>query len=199
MEDCSIAVVTDALAYSTSYQAFERPPDTTTLYSLVPRGIRRFFLQTDSAAKPVNDTIDQLITATLPENFAYLMRSFNYQHTVDTASDWNTVLSLRMFNHIPGQEVGTSEVMHVQTSRMTSANADPANAVHARGANPLAMFAGPVWAVHGGSITFRVHANNNAAAVGAAGFVITHCEFLEYDLTQAQRYYINTPMPTLAR
>ena len=139
------------------------------------------------------------ITATLPENFAYIMRSFNYELTVDTVTDWNKHIALRLFNHIPGQPVGTSETIHVQTSDTDNAGTNPAAAVHERGGSPLAAFAGPIWAVHGGAITFRVHASNIAAAVQAAGFVITHCEFLEYDLNQAQRYFINTPIPTIAR
>ncbi len=191
-----IALVTDSLTYETSYQPFERPPDNTTLYSLIPRGLRRFFLQTDTAVKPVNDQIVMLITATLPVNFAYLLRSFNYQLTVDTSSDWDNSLELRMFNHIPGQPLGTSESLQVQSANM--ATTAPMKFARADSIM-LSNFAGPIWAVHGGGITFRVQATNQAAAVQAAGFVITHVEFLEYDLTQAQRYYVNTPVPVLTR
>lgn len=197
MEDRATAVVTDNLSYESSYQAFERPPDYETLFSLIPRGLRRFFLATDVSAKPVNDEINLFITATLPGNFAYILSRFNFELTVDTASDWDAQMELRMFNHIPGQPIGTSEHVTVN-AKLLAATGDPSrNAAAVREA--ISQFTGPVWAVHGGSITFRVLASNVKAAAGAAGFVITHCEFLEYDLTQAQRYYINTPYPVMQR
>lgn len=200
MEDCVTAVVTDNLAYDTSYQPFERPPDHQTLYSLIPRGLRRIFLATDVSAKPVNDQIDLFITATLPVNFAYIMTRFNLQLAGDTAGQWSTRVQLRMSNHINGQPVGTTEQVHVATNTFTPASANPTATVTAESAaEAVKSFAGPVWAVPGGAILFRVAMTNINADVGAAAFVITHAEFLEYDLTQAQRYWINTPYPVMQR
>ncbi len=199
MEDCAVAIVTDNLTYETSYQPFERPPDNQSLYSLIPRGVRRFFIQTDTQAKPVNDQIDMFVTATLPENFAYIFRSFTFQLEVDTASDWDGEVMLRLFNHIPGQPLGTAEHILILWSLLTgSGNVVPTQTVRGNQVD-LSQFTGPMWAVHGGSITVRVSGHNTAAAVQAAGFIFGHMEFLVYDLTQAQRYYVNTPIPTLAR
>ncbi len=197
MADSLIAVVTDNLAYSESYQAFERPPDHQTINSIVPRGIRRFFLQTDVSAKPVDDQINVFITATLPVNFAYIMRSFNLELTADTASDWDNTVPMRMFNHIPGQEVGTAELIATELSLFE----DTGNAklIANQHRVDVQAFSLPMWSVHGGGITFRCQLTNIAAAVGAAAFVITHCEFYEYDLVQAQRYFINTPFPVMGR
>lgn len=155
-------------------------------------------MQEDVDAKPVNDQIDVFLTATLPENYAYVMRNFNLQLSADTASDWDNTVVLRMFNHIPGQEVGTAEMISTEMSLFVPAGATPTLTVNQHRLN-LAAFTMPMWAVHGGSITFRVELTNIAAAVGAAAFVITHCEFYEYDLTQAQRYPLNTPFPVQAR
>lgn len=198
MAGCAIAVVTDNLTYLESYQAFERRPGFDATNTLIPRGLRRFHLQTDTSAKPVNDQINMFITANLPTNFAYILRRINLELSVDTASDWRPQVVLRLFNHIPGQPLGTAEIVQVNSSVFVPAG----TAVLAlREDTNLAIdaFTGPFWSVHGGSVTFRVQMANIAAAAGAAGFVTTHCEFLEYDLTQAQRYFINTPIPVLTR
>ncbi len=140
------------------------------------------------------------MTATLPVNFAYLFRSFNLQLTSDVATDWDDTIILRMANHIPGQEVGTLEVLSVHNFLYTPATGSPERtAAGLYSSTAIQPFSGPMWAVHGGSVTLRVEMANVAAAVGAAAFVITHCEFLEYDLTQAQRFYVNTPLPTIPR
>ncbi len=148
----------------------------------------------------MNDTINVFLTATLPSNFAYIFTRFNWEFTTDTVGDWQKTIILRMLNHIPGQPIGVSENVACimvdmfppgSTNRLTVGSSSAKDAV--------APFAGPVWAVHGGSITFRVQMSNSTAAVGGVGFLISHLEFLEYDLTQAQRYYVNTPVPILAR
>ncbi len=198
MADCPIAIVTDNLSYDSSYQAFERPPDTSTLYSAVPRGIRRFFFADDTSAKPINDTHNIFLTATLPVNFAYSLRSINLKISGDTISDLDNEADLRMFNHIPGQQVGTAEHMMLVMGLLNPATGDPFKCLRGDSYN-LSTFATPFWSVHGGSVTMRLHLANVAAAAAAAGFLISHAEFYEYDLTQAQRYYINTPLPVLAR
>ncbi len=197
LADCAVAIVTDNLNYETSYQAFERPPDFNTLYSLIPRGVRRFFLSTGLQAKPLNDKYDVHITATLPENFAYVMRSLNLEFTGDKMADWETVLALRMLNHIPGQALGTTEQLHAELTLYVPALANPALTL-----GPdlgLQNFTMPTWSTHEGQVTFRVKASNNGTAAAGAAFVVTHCEFYEYDLTQAQRYWLNTPYPVQMR
>ncbi len=185
-----MAVVTESLTYSQSYTPFETPPQAATQFSLVPRGVRRFFFNNDVALKPVNDQLNLFLTANLPENFAYILTRFNYQLTADTASDWDRQLELRMFNHIPGQELGNSEHVHAQLTLMVPASFNPQLTVDTV---DLTNFAGPFW----GPASFRVFTANVAAAAAAASFLISHCEFLEYDLAQAQRYFINTRIPVM--
>lgn len=197
MEDRAVAVVTDNLSFDSSYQAFERPPDYQSLYSLIPRGLRRFFFAAATALKPVNDQYNLFLTATLPENFAYILMRMNLQLTVDRAADFELDTELRMFNHIPSQPVGTSELVMV-TAPLFVGTGDPRR-VLTNVQQSISQFAGPVWSIHGGSITFRIAMTNINATAAAAGFLIAHCEFLEYDLTQAQRYYINTPYPVMQR
>lgn len=198
MAHCLIAVVTDNLSYIPSYQAFERPPDNQTLYSLIPRGIRRFFLQDDVSLKPATDQIDLFITATLPENFAYIIKSFNFQINSDRAADWDAQIELRLSNHIPGQPLGMLEMLQQDLLLMVPGTGNPFRTTK-EGSSTLSCFTGPMWAVHGGSITFRVQACNVNSNAMAASFVTTHVEFLEYELVQAQRYYVNTPIPVIGR
>ncbi len=192
-----MATVTDNLTYLSSYQPFEKPPDSSTLYSLIPRGVRRFFFANDTSAKPINDTIVHFLTATLPVNFAFIMRSFNWHLTADTVGNYDEELALRMSNHIPGQPLGTLETIMTTQPLQLIAGATSQRA----GTSQLDLknFTSPMWAVHGGSITFRASTSNTNATAQAAGFLISHCEFYEYDLSQAQRYFINTPQPVLAR
>ncbi len=199
MEDCAVAVVTDAITYSSTYQPLERPPDYLSLQSLIPRGIRRFFIDTATEAKPVNDEIEMFLTAVLPNNFAYLLRSVTYQISVDTASDWEGSVIIRMFNAIPGQP-GSTEAQSALTSLVTPV-ATSVNSRTLRGDMlNLAMFTGPFWSPDTSTATtFRLAHFNTAAAVGAIGTVRSHVDFYEYDLVQAQRYYVNTPIPVMAR
>ncbi len=191
-----MALVTDNLTYLASYTPFERPPEAVTLNSFIPRGIRRFFLQTDTAAKPVNDEIIINMTATLPDQFAYVLRAFNVHLEADFANDFNGACLLRLFNHIPGQPLGNNEVIATILNRSVL----PAGSAHATATvTQLSNFVGPFWSTKEGSVTFRAQLNNTQAQVLAAGFVTTHVEFLEYDLVQAQRYWIETPIPTIQR
>jgi len=182
---------------SSSYLPFERPPDSYTLYSLIPRGLRRFFFASDVQAKPLNDELVVNLSATLPENFAYIWRSANFQITADFVTGFTDEVWLRLLNHISGEGVGSTENISSNFPIYVSNLAGSSSRMMR--APVLSQFAGPVWAVHGGAITFRMQASNAAAAAMAAGFLISHCEFYEYDLTQAQRFYVNTPVPTLSR
>jgi len=198
LADRAVAVVTDSHAYGSTYQAFERPPDLLSLNSLIPRGIRRFFLDEAMAAKPVNDEIELFLTATLPQNFAYLLRSLTVQLAVDTASDWGGSVLIRMFNAIPNQPGSTEAAASVFRLVTPTANSTPTRTLGGDQVN-LAMFTGPFWPTDGNNASLRVAAFNTAAAVGAAGTIRSHVDFYEYDLTQAQKYWLNSPIPVMNR
>ncbi len=198
LEDRAVAIVTDTIAYGSTYQALERPPDAFSNYSLVPRGIRRFFIDQAVTAKPVNDEYEQFLTATLPQNFAYLLRSVTWQVAIDTVSDWDNDILMRMFNSIPNQPGSTEAMGGLTTLVVPTANQVPTRTLRADSIN-LSMFTGPFWPTDGNAASFRITAVNVAAAVGAAGTVRSHVDFYEYDLNQAQRYYLNSPIPVMTR
>jgi len=193
-----VATVTDNLSFTETYQPFERPPENITLFSLIPRGLRRFWIATDLQAKPVNDDYDLFITATLPLNFAYVLRSFNMQVNSNRAIDFDQDVILRLLNHIPGQPVGSSEQVGVLFEYFQNATDGTSRIVRPFG-SALSQFAGPFWPPTSSQSSFRVSVSDQADTVSTAGFVIAHCEFLEYDLVQAQRFFINTPIPVMAR
>jgi hypothetical protein len=145
----------------------------------------------------VNDELDVFMTGTLPTNFAYAWRSFNLHLESNTVGDFEDDIDIRLTNHIPGQELGTTEHVQVTTNLQRVGTGSPMRVVN--GLPALSSFATPIWSVHGGAITFRVHLTNVEAQAGGAGFVVTHAEFYEYDLVQAQRYWVNTPIPVQTR
>ncbi len=146
----------------------------------------------------MNDTYDLFLTATLPTGFAYILRSLVCRVAVDTASDWEDRAELLLTRGIPGQGT-SSQVMHVETTLFTPATGTARRALLARDSD-LSSFVGPLWStVPGLAAAFRIGMSNVAAAVGAAGIVDCHLEFFEYDLNQAQRYWVNTPSPVIVR
>jgi len=191
-----MAIVTDNLSYESSYTPFERPPEAVTLNSLIPRGMRRFFFSNDISAKPVNDQIIFYLTATLPDAFAYVMTGFTMKLEAARANDWATTALLRMFNHIPGQPLGNQ-----QTITVDMLYHNPSSLLPSRTASDvdLSQLVGPFWSTHAGSVSFRVEMSNIVATVDAAGFLFSHVDFLEYDLVQAQRYFMNSPISVLQR
>jgi len=192
-----MAIVTDNLNYSASYTPFERPPEAFTLSSLVPRGLRRFFLDSATSAKPQTDSHSIFVTATLPDAFAYILVRFNLNLSVDRALDYQDSLLTRLFNHIPGQPLGSFELINLPFQFFQRVGE---SSRYSRNQGELSSFVGPMWSTHQGAITFRVElSNNNVSTAAGVGFVGSHVEFLEYDLVQAQRYWINTPIPVLQR
>lgn len=188
-----MAVVTDNLTFLSSYTPFERPPEAVTLYSLIPRGIRRFFFQDDISAKPVNDKQEVLLSATLPDAFAYSLARYDAVLTQDRAQDWNDANVLRLFNGIPGQPTGNAVEVLCNTQFVavvgSVGNSNISHNVQ------LENFPAPFWSTIPGAPSFRARWINNNATVAAAGFLQCHADFYEYDLVQAQRYWVHTPQP----
>lgn len=163
--------------------------------TLVPRGVRRFQFQDDTSAKPINDQQNIFLTASLPEGFAYIIQRFTWHYSIGV-TDWDDQIELRLLNHIPGGEIGSAEFMFLTTAVMAGAGVAAARALVAPFSD-LRMFTSPMWAPEVGGFSFRVFATNTGAPATSAGFIISHVEFLEYDLTQAQRFPVNTPIPVL--
>ncbi len=197
MADCAIAVVTDSIVYTASYLPFEKPPDALTINSLIPRGVRRFELASAATAvKPVNDQIRMLLTATLPLNFAYILTRFSLAFIDTRAADWDAMAVLRVSEAGGG---ASAEHFTVPLDLFGSAP-NPLDSRLVARPTSLAAIAAPFWARAGDAAVFlqvEMVDTNNTVTLG--GTVTSHIEFLEYDLTQAQRYWINTLIPVLSR
>ncbi len=116
----------------------------------------------------------------------------------DTLTDFEPTIELLVTRAIPGQGV-TSQILHLALNVITRGTGLPTGAALARDSD-LSSFAGPLWSTQPISAAFRMQMSNVAApAMAAAGVVDSHVEFYEYDLTQAQRYYVNTPTPVISR
>ncbi len=190
-----MALVTDTLTYTGAYRPFERPPEGRSLNSLIPRGVRRFTISTVTAVKPVNDQIQTFISATLPLNFAYILRSFTLEMSDTRATDWERFVMLRIAESGQGAFADNGLV----PLELFGASAAPVGARLVASPADVSNFQGPFWSLKGRTVVFRAELVNMTTTVTLGGSLISHVEFYEYDLTQAQRHYINTAIPVLSR
>lgn len=187
-----MAALVDNLTYLSSYTPFERPPEFKTLSSLIPRGLRRFYFEGDLTDKGAGDTLQALLTLTLPDSFAYSISRFDLVLEDARATDWRGQCLLFLLNHIPGQPLGSRQDMNLVfdfgsfPSPMRNANTT---------GGVLSQFISPMWSTHSGEITFRANIYNPSATAATTQNLRSHVEFYEYDLVQAQRYFVNTPIP----
>jgi len=196
VEDCAVALITDAKTYGATYTPFERPEDALSLYSLIPRGVRRFFLDESVDAKGAGDTLNVQGTAALPINFAYVLTKFNLRISGDTSNLFEEEVAIQLINHIPAQGVGSEE--HA-AGVMLDTNKSGSDDAIVLGTIDLSNFVAPFWSTPGSVANFIMAISNSSGVAMAAGTIQSHVEFLEYDLVQAQRYWINTRIPTMHR
>lgn len=191
-----MASITDSLTYTGSYTPFERPPESFTLSSLIPRGVRRFFLQEATTLKGTTDELRIHMDAVLPDSFAYAIRRFDAQIRATNIEEGELSAQLSLFNHIPGVPLGSEQYISIPmvgSQRAFGANEEQLTSAPA----DLSDFVSPCWSTQVGSITFRFDWMNKSAFIQGAGFCNSYVEFLEYDLVQAQRYWVNTPVPVM--
>lgn len=196
-----MAVVTQAVTPDRFYTPFEGMPDAVRLRNGVPRGLFRFFSDQSLAAKPVNDTMVINFTMALPPNFAYTLSKITYMLGVDTASDWEDECIIRAFNTMPnvapGNEQWTTWGMRLHEPGSTLQNR---RVLTYELGTPREFYPTPMWLSEGGvGHSFLLNYANKAAAVQAAGVQFLSLECYQYDLSQAVRYPLNSPLPTTLR
>lgn len=180
-----------------TYIPYERPPDPQTLWSVIPRGLRGFIVELGIlAAKPNADTESLTLTGTLPANFAYIFSEIHLRLSQDRAADWQTVLSLNLQNWYQGF-LGVSSTWNFVLGSTASIDLD----ARAMSAGPGARTPkGLMWAPRGTSgIQVRMNAANTNATVATAGTISAYINFWEFDLEQARKFAINSPIPTHSR
>lgn len=195
-----MAVVSSVFTPTRSYSPFEGMGEAQRLVTAVPRGMIRFNLAQTLPAKPVNDSQNMQVTASLPAGFAYVFSYCTFEIQVDTASDWDSVCRVTMFNGMPGGPSGTfSRTVANMNSSPNTVAADPSRIMDYSLGNLAWAFHTPTVGQGGGASTFLINYENSAAAVQAAGTVRYNSGFYQYELNQAVRFPLNFPLPVGVR
>lgn len=196
-----MAIVTDTIVPPHSYTPFEGIPDLVRINTAVPRGLVRFFFQDDLSIKPVNDSQLLVVQCNLPENFAYVFASLSMALSLTLASDWEDVIKLRTLNTIPNQPNGNAQVcIFSNTVESPVSSQVPERTLNYRFGDPRAYFPHPMWSsVPGTGPQFSFLWSNTIATVTGAPFLTFHLAFFQFDLSQAQRFPLNFPLPTMTR
>lgn len=191
-----MAIVTQDVTPANSYTPFEGMPENVRLLNGVPRGLVRFEADIALTAKPVNDSMILNITSGLPTNFAYVLCSLSFQIQVDRATDWHTNLRFRMFNGLPAASAGNEQISVFNFEFYAPGSGVTAQRIldYSKG-DIRTWYPNPLWPKRAEPMSFTLQAGNVAATVQAAGTMLFHAAFYQYDLTQALRYPLNSPLP----
>lgn len=191
-----MATVTQNVSGIRTYQPFEGMSELQRMANGVPRGLVRFVTTSALTAKPVNDVINLQITCSLPPAFAYVVSAINFMITVDTATDWNPTARFRAFDGMPNAAPNNT-----QNAVFSMANYDNASVNDDRRILTFQFggirewFPNPVYAPPGGFPSLILNYDNAAAAVQAAGTMSFALTCYQYELNQAVRYPLNSPIP----
>lgn len=191
-----MALVAQAVTPVRTFQPFEGMSESQRLVTSVPRGIVRFQATDALDAKPVNDDIILTFTCSLPPSFAYVVSSLSLEIQVDTADEWDAFVRVQMFNTLPSAAPGNRQVslFDFEDYRLPLADAEKIltfrqGTIRDWYPQPLVRSVGAV------GMTFLVVASNGNANVQAAGTMFFNAAFYQYELNQAVRFPLNSPVP----
>lgn len=193
-----MAVVLSALGTTLSRTVFTKPPDMQRMYSPLPRAVVNFdILNGTIDAKPVNDTQELTVSIVLDSSFAYRMVEASASLIQDVAKDWNNLTYLEITNGIRNLAVSSTQ-RHAMIKSSGTRTPTPVEIwMLATGQLVPRYMIQAVTGVATPVITYK--ANNDTAAVGAAGTFNCHFTFLEYDIEQAETFFLHYPVLTLER
>lgn len=184
-------------------QPIERPPQSDTMWGAIPRAFVHFRLDGATLdAKPVNDDQHLRISGVLAPGFAYQFMQIGMTLEQDVAASWLNRAIMRLVNWTPSAGHGAHMVFTLEDG-FEFADASAVSAVTvlrglaSRGAFPIGHQI--IFNPGGGAISFSLLAVNETDPAGAAGTIDFLASFLEYDLTQATRFGIQSPIPVSIR
>lgn len=193
-----MALVIQNVAMTSSYVPYERPPQTLTLWSAIPRGLQSFIVANEALDLiAVGDGALLNLQATLPPNFGYVMQDLNLTLAQDSAgTGWTASMSLNLqfFYRAPGilaAVAGNWPQEMISTSQDSSTR-------QLRVRTPWPSF--PIIGAPGTSgVLVNISTFNNAGNAVAAGVINAWISFWQFDLEQIRKYPINSPIPVQAR
>jgi len=194
-----MANVAVSIAMDPTYLPFERPPDRAALWTSIPRGLRGFVVESGTlAAKPDSDTETLLLHGILPPSFAYVLCAISLRLSQDVADDWRNEYTLNLANFYQGHLAVSSDwnFPFLGSAGGVAAATTRGNSVSSTDNLPRA----PMWSPSMSTgIQVNITTANVQTAVGAAGTIAAYINFWEFDLEQARKYPINSPLPIHAR
>jgi len=198
-----VAIVDTIPTLTITRQPFETPPQYRSMWGAIPRGLLHFALDGATLdAKPINDDQHLRISGVLPPGFAYQFVQIGMQIEQDVASAWNARPVMRMVNWTPNAVAGVELVFVLEDSfEFGDASAvSPITILRGlgeAGSHPLGHQI--IFRQDQVSISFSLLAVNETDPAGAAGTVDFLASFFEFDLTQATRYGVQSPLPVQLR
>ncbi len=195
-----MAIVDTIPTLVVSRQPIERPPQWQTMWGAIPRAFIHFTLDGATLdAKPINDDQHLRISGVLAPGFAYQLVQIGMTIEQDVSSAWIARCIMRLVNWTPNAQHGAHMVFALQ---------DANEFADASAVSPVTVLGGLagsgigrqiIFNPQGGAISFSMLAVNETDPAGAAGTIDFIASFFEYDLTQATRFGLQTPLPTLER
>lgn len=191
-----MATVTQTVTATPTYTPFEGMSDAHRLLNHVPRGMIRFTAAEALDAKPVNDLINLSVFSSLPQGYAYIFSSISFEIACDTAAEWNSTARVRIFNGQPNAPTAPNE----QPALVTMTNYNDGGTSDSRRILDLAQgslrnwWPSPIYNARF-AISIILQFTNFNVNVQAAGDLIFNMQLYQYDLNQAVRQPLNSPLP----
>lgn len=192
-----MALVIDTHVGVSSFVPFERPPQSLTLWSAIPRGLQSFLVAAEATAiKPVNDEILYQVTALLPPNFGYVFADANLSIATDFVDQFDNQMNLNFQNFYRGGDSAIGLNGNFPQPFVVISVLSDLIAMEQRA--PLPTF--PMIGTSGTTgIQVNMSANNPGSTATAAGVINAYLSFWQFDLEQIRKYPINSPSPVHAR
>ncbi len=192
-----MALVTQAVTPSRFYTPFEGMTEAHRLVTSVPRGLIKFEAEIASTAKPINDDYQLNITGSLPGGFAHILSSLSFQIQADTSVGFEDAVRFRIFNGIPTGVTNNSQIALFELDSFILKNVSNEQRILTyRLGSVREWFPQPLWPRPGSNATsFTLDASNGADPAMAAGTILFHIAFYQYELNQAVRFPLNSPIP----
>ena len=198
-----MAIVDTIPTLTITRQPFERPPQQDTIWTNIPRGFLHFALDGATLdAKPINDDQHLRISGVLPPGFAYQFVQIGMSIQQDVAASWGARPIMRFVNWVPNTVHGAHLVFVLEDCfEFPDAGAAlPVTVMRGlgeAGSHPMAHQL--IFQPGRAALSFSLLAVNESDPAGAVGTVDFLASFLEFDLTQATRFGVQTPTPVMLR
>lgn len=193
-----MAVDTQSVTPSRSYQPYERPPQAATLWTAIPRGILHFTASRQLDAKMATDSALLTIPAVLEPNYGWVLAWLEFTIVQNRAGDWDDRTNLNLQNFYRQGETGLNANYRMRWLQ-SSKDGQTRCLVPTDVSSIIPTF--PMLANEGtAGIAFNFTAWNNdvvnPTTVGTLDFIMAWWQF---DLEQMRKFPINSPLPVQVR